>query len=61
MQADRGDWHIEAENVACIYVNATLTIAAVDNTRLQDASGHRPYLINEDRLSSIMYGHGLNP
>lgn len=53
-QGEGGDWHIEAQNIASIYFNAVVTIAAVDGSKLGAASSLKPGLYDEEALQSSL-------
>jgi hypothetical protein len=52
MQGPGGDWHIVAEKMASIYMNAVVTIAAVDKTPFIEAAQKRPYVSIQEGLAS---------
>jgi hypothetical protein len=52
IQGPGGDWHIQAEKMASIYMNAVVTIAAVDQTTLAVATGERPFVSNQQELEN---------
>lgn len=54
LQGEGGDWHIEAQNIASIYSNAIVTIAAVDGSKLDVASSLKPGLYDEETLRSLL-------
>jgi hypothetical protein len=53
IQGPGGDWHIQAEKMASIYMNAVVTIAAVDQTTLTVAAEERPFVLNQQELEYI--------
>ncbi|KAG6360838.1 hypothetical protein INS49_011905 [Diaporthe citri] len=57
-QGEGGDWHVEAQNVASIYFNAVVTIAAVDGSKLSVASSLKPGLYDEETLRSLLWSVG---
>lgn len=61
IQGDEGDWHVEAEKVSSIYLNATCTIASIDGTSLQRASQLtlRSSLCGEEMLKELVPTSGI--